>query len=159
MKIIFLDFDGVLNSLWFFFHALRKARDHAIITDPDTELDPKAVKYLNDLVAVSGAKVVISSSWRLVYPIGRLIQVLEGAGFKGEVIDVTPFLRGERRGMEIGAWLGEHPEVESFVILDDKSDMGWLSHRLVQTDAGKGLKSKHVMAALQMLGIERTEAA
>lgn len=52
MKIIFLDCDGVLNHRGVF------SRDHG--KDP---LCPKAVDRFKDLVAATGAKVVLVVGW------------------------------------------------------------------------------------------------
>lgn len=76
--------------------------------------------------------------------------VLNHRGFVGEVIDVTPSLwrtpEGTRlfRGDEVQAWLAEHPEVSSFAILDDESDLAPLMHRLVKTSMERGLQAHHV---------------
>jgi hypothetical protein len=61
----------------------------------------------------------------------------------------------EARGQEIQAWLDGAPrygiEVESFVILDDDSDMVHLADRLVKTSFETGLLDEHVDRAIAML--------
>lgn len=135
MKVIFLDMDGVLNNAeWM------KARD----TDPDVKeedrrwvgmIDPAAVEVLNEIVAKSGAKVVVSSTWRLIHPPADMQRFLEARGFKGEIIGSTPrsALRDCQRGDEIKRWLDQHEEVTEFVALDDDSDMGAVRDRWVRT--------------------------
>ncbi len=59
MKVIFLDVDGVLNS-----------------TPSGPDFEPGLVVWLNRLVDLSGAGVVVSSSWRLEYPLDRLVGLL-----------------------------------------------------------------------------------
>src|SRR5689334_1687229 len=103
MKVIFLDFDGVLNSLAF----LRKE------PGPLDRLDPAAVARLSALAQRSGAKVVISSSWRLQRSLDDLRHLLRSLGFAGEVVGRTPDLTATVRvadssavrSMEIRAWL------------------------------------------------------
>lgn len=87
MKIVFLDFDGVLNSHLF----MMKER----LRDPSTSggvagIDSEAVARLNAICARTGAVVVVSSSWRYGHPLVELREILGGAGFVGEVIDTTP---------------------------------------------------------------------
>ena len=69
---------------------------------------------------------------------------------EGEIIDYTNSYYGER-GHEIQEWLDRHPETESFVILDDGTDMAHLASYLVNTDFANGLEDKHVSQAIEIL--------
>lgn len=148
MKLVFLDFDGVLNS------------EHWANTRPwpGLELDPAAVKRLNQLNYL-GIRYVISSSWRRDPLWEGLHRPLEGLlnafGFTGRVIGRTPCHLSRatttNRGGEIQAWLDEQPAFDNFVIFDDDDDMGHLSHRLIQTDWRTGLQDEHIKRAIQML--------
>lgn len=176
MRVIFLDMDGVLNSEAFLLKldVAHRALGHADPVRPKSEttcvcyrlerqVDDEAVGRLNRLIAATGAKVVISSSWRKLLDPAELLAILVNHGFVGEIIGETP--RGDEpelralyeypqhyyRGYEIGFWLRQHPEVERFVILDDGSDMEMHTHRLVQTDAQEGLLDEHVDLAIAML--------
>lgn len=74
-KIIFLDFDGVLNSqLWYI-----RTKGNREIDDLDTE----AIGFLNTLIKNTGAKVVVSSTWRLNKTVDELQEILNRNGFKG----------------------------------------------------------------------------
>lgn len=150
LKVIFLDFDGVLNN--FAFLSTGKAGMH--------DLDPAAIERLNTLVLRSGAKVVVSSTWRLKFSLGELRMILSKYGFQGEIIDKTPYipfsvLAGdftETRSTEIHTWLKNAREhVESFVVLDDLYLEG-CAHCLVQTDFNSGFLDQHVEDALSILG-------
>ena len=55
MRIIFLDFDGVLNSVKY-----DRERDITI----NTNLDESRLPLLKQLVDVTQAKIVLSTSWR-----------------------------------------------------------------------------------------------
>lgn len=147
MKIIFLDFDGVLNS-----HQWIRANQHLPKIEPwlHTTVDKEAVARVEEIARVTGAKVVVSSTWRLLNPLGKLKRILKDHGFTGEVIDKTPHL-GTARGNEIAQWLNENGPVEAFVILDDDSDMVHLKHKLVQTTFDTGLQDCHVDLAIAML--------
>jgi len=150
MKIVFLDFDGVLNST-----AYTLTLDHEKYKNMSTEwwaygLDDKAVARLNTLVDRTGAKVVISSSWRMGFPTVALQRMLDIRGFNSVLYGQTPYSAGVERWEEIEVWLKGHPEVTSYVILDDDSDANIEGH-FVQTDVQVGLTDADVERAVQIL--------
>jgi len=110
-KVIFLDYDGVLNSY---------------DTIPDKEkgmifsLHRPLVANLNILVERTGAKIVVSSSWRKG---AKWKEHLIEAGFTGEVIDRTGTDPSGFRGEEVDEWLRKWgSNVEAYAILDDDHD-------------------------------------
>lgn len=113
MKTIFLDIDGVLNSAW----TLERERG-------TFGIDKKMAVIFKHILRSTGAKVVLSSSWRL-HKEHREIVRKKVCRF----IDCTPHMplmggaEQMERGKEIKAWLDKHPEVTSYAILDDDSDM------------------------------------
>ena len=138
MKIVFLDIDGVMNP--------------GMCHDPlkmGSALLPEHMTVLNDIVARSGAGVVVSSAFRMCHSVDEMGQEFREAGFSGSIVGKTPI--GARRCDEIQTYLDEHSGIESFVILDDMSDMGDLTGRLVCTDPS-GLMPTHAELALQVLG-------
>jgi hypothetical protein len=177
MRVIFLDIDGVLNSET---HLRRLDEQHRQLghedpTRPEHEttcecyrlecqIDRAAVARLNRLVAETGAKIVVSSSWRKLLDPPELHRVLANHGLIAEILGETPdgckdpetiatfgYVTRIVRGYEIDLWLRQHPEVERFVILDDSSDMEMHMHRLVQTDCEEGLLDEHVDLAIHMM--------
>lgn len=122
MKVIFLDIDGVLNSEEY---ALSLGMVGMLGIDPDK------VRILDRILEATGAKLVISSSWRgssdLLADIRRDV---------GEYIDITPRLSGIR-GSEVKAWLDANP-VDRYAILDDDSDF-YKYQPLFKTTWKKGL--------------------
>lgn len=151
--ILFLDIDGVANS-----HAWFERRRNIIGGGHDRkthDIDPAAVGLLNQLVDRTDALVVISSTWRM-FGHHQCASYLARRGFFGRVLDVTPQLGGPR-GAEIQWWLDHcpaHRRPDSFVILDDDSDMVHLSKRLVQTKMETGITQADVDAAVAMLAVE-----
>jgi len=138
-KIIFLDFDGVVNAF----------------SEPESLrcLSQGCVANLNTLLDRSGANIVVTSTWRILHSLADLRQILVNAGLKypERVIGVTPRNDGIR-GKQIERWLENYPEeVEAFVILDDDSDMGNFSGKLVRTDSDIGLTDLDVEKALKIL--------
>jgi hypothetical protein len=129
------------------------------------------MERLNRLIAETGAKIVISSSWRLFARWQDLGPALNRHGLVGDVIGETPDLVNNEvwlenwrvregapftfekleRGWEIGEWLAAHPEVTAFVILDDCSDMDALIPWLVLTHPNDGLDDPDVERAKWLL--------
>ena len=151
MRIIFLDIDGVLNSV-------RYDRER---TQEDGNIDKSRLPLLKRLANETGAQVVLSSSWRKHWDpdpalrdgIGtRLDRTFADAGVP--IFDKTPVAGS--RAEEISLWLRAHPQVTRFVILDDAFG-GWgeLAEQVVKTDSriGRGLEERHVEEAIGKLSI------
>ena len=146
MKIIFLDVDGVLNSV----------EGHYGMPEDDK------MKRLKHIVEQTGAKVVISSTWRMGKDSDEkvrgssihrmyvgLLKILSDNGI--EVIGNTPQI-WKGRGNEIDTWLKESEyEVDSFVILDVDVDMEPYLDRLVHTDYYVGLQDEEAEEAIDLL--------
>lgn len=158
-KLIFLDFDGVLNS-----------NDWYTKNKTKGDFDPKAIERLNYIVEQTNAKIVLSTSWRFD---PNIYDKCKEIGIKGEVIGRTPSLRYFAstnnhsssficRGNEIAAWLTEfieknqlhscHWQYDSYVIIDDDCDM-LLSQKdnFVHVDYFKGLTKKDAEKAIKIL--------
>lgn len=109
MKILFLDIDGVCNSMEY----MNATGDRDLYS-----IDPAAAARVGRIIEQTKCKVVLSSSWRL------------SAESSAEVIanvcmfiDITPDFHGTTdRGCEVIAWLKSHPEVTRHAILDDNAD-------------------------------------
>lgn len=155
MRVVFLDFDGVLN-------ATTGDVDDGGELWTASWLDPTMVGRLAHVVAETRAAVVVSSSWRQRRSVAELDAILAQRGYAGGVLDVTPRLprpaEGEHhvRANEITAWLADHPDVESFVILDDEEDLATLSRCHVRTDPATGLTETDVERAIAILVRDRT---
>jgi histidinol phosphatase-like enzyme len=167
MKYIFLDIDGVLNSTEYWESEERRKESEGM-SDAQImliahwiHLDPKALKLVNDLVDRSGAKVILSSTWRAKYSHEEITKMMQDRGATFEVIDSTPQLFGKvnspriPRGKEIGAYLDHlRFKPESFVIIDDHDDMLGLKDSLVKTNAKYGITGLDVEFALKILNGE-----
>lgn len=160
MKIIFLDFDGVINSMKFAEELAAKFEAEGKSINLRHMIDPAAVSRLNHLIHETDAKVVVSSTWRKYFDLPTLRELLEAKGFQGDVIGITPDLSWEpleipwkrhERGLEIEKWIKDNQPDAIFVILDDDSDMGNLHHRFVQTSWVLGLLDEHIIKAKELL--------
>jgi hypothetical protein len=173
MRVIFLDIDGVLNNTQTVTPVDAPWRGPGSVEPGAPEwtllvpIDPVCMARLNRLVAETGAKIVMSSSWRLFARWQDLGPALARYGLVGDVIGETPDLvnNGEwlnrwrtrdgapfqyermQRGWEIREWLAAHPEVTEFVILDDCSDMDELKPWLTLTHPVDGLDDPDVERA------------
>jgi HAD domain in Swiss Army Knife RNA repair proteins len=106
MKVIFLDIDGVLNC-----DRTPNPRDLPYI------VDRRLLRRFKSLVARTGAKVVLSSTWR-VDPIGLYAARYWAIPFR----DVCPDWPGRPRRDEIQGWLKRHRVVTRFAVIDDEDD-------------------------------------
>ena len=147
MKVLFLDFDGVLNNAEFCNSSPHGANRQ------DPVFDPAKIDLVNELLGRTGAVVVVSSSWRSDGSLVWLREVLSVRGFTGKVIDKTPELSGSPRSDEIDSWLRSRAGdmVTQYVILDDDDDACIEGH-FVHTSLAIGLTSELVERAVEILG-------
>lgn len=149
MKIIFLDFDGVLNSEKY----IRACRKCGVIVNPSSML------LLKQIVDRTGAYIVLSTSWREHWgkneaecdDVGLEInRIFDDFGLK--IFDKTPKMNYCRED-EIEEWLIFNPEVENFVVLDDAFlDSKKIRNHFVKTDNYKdGLDENDVEKAITIL--------
>lgn len=152
MKIIFLDIDGVLNSDEYF-----DKISNLDIQGIEQEIDIEKVKLLKEAINETGAKVVLSSSWRYTRKGQQLKELLSNYEI---YVDSTPFIQNER-GLEIKQWLSENQCIEDFVILDDELFDSYddvLTKKLVKISngngysCGKGLLPRDVNEIIKRLG-------
>lgn len=157
-KIIFLDIDGVLNSVDYF-EQTKGCKGY-------TEINPEKVKLLKEIVERTGAELVLSSTWRCLaknnsepeHPMYTyLTDTLKEYGMK--IIDHTPCI-GQNRPKEIKAWLDNQQDKDvRFVSLDDDfpeyeyKEFG-IGNCLVRTSFYEkygGLRQEHVEKAVEIL--------
>lgn len=151
MKVLFLDVDGVLNEDT----TPTRTKSRVIF------IDEEKLMRLKRIVDATGAKIVLSSTWRYDRDDPRynadfleLQEAFHNVGL--DFYDFTPIdAIGIRRGMEIKAWLGLHPEVERYIILDDAlfdyEARGLLPH-LVKTEfCDGGLTEELTQEAIVLL--------
>jgi hypothetical protein len=105
-KVIFLDIDGVLNC-----KKTPNPRNLPYV------VDKKLLTRLKKLLKKTGAKIVLSSTWR-IDPIGLLAAKHWGIPF----IDCCPDMPKSPRCKEIRTWLAKHPKVTRYAIIDDEDD-------------------------------------
>lgn len=158
MKVIFLDFDGVLNSEGSFLYEQRlrngEWNNHELGRVNETLCHVCTSNFQAILDRFPETKIVISSTWRISHDINWLKIKLASYGIdSSNVIDVTPQL-GNPRAEEITEWLSGHPEVVHYLIIDDYDDDLSKVHgerRYVRTSWNTGLTWDHVEEAFLKL--------
>lgn len=138
MVIVFLDFDGVLNT-------------RSSVHD-GVHLESDKVVILNKICKIIKAKIVISSSWRIIYTLDEIRLLLERTGLKGtDVIGVTPVSEDDFRGDEIKTWLENNP-VDRYVIIDDTDAFHHYQKKVhIQCDPYVGLTEKNAYDAVKII--------
>jgi hypothetical protein len=148
-RLLFLDIDGVLNNLA---HAvIYKAKSYDAAT-----IDDVALGLLKWTCEVTGAEIVISSTWRTM-GVDWLMGVFEGKGWRvPPVISKTPQGNGVPRGDEIKEWLDGrtyHTGNCQYVIIDDDSDMlDEQKEYFVHTDPNLGFTIYDAIRVIDILG-------
>ena len=166
MKVLFLDVDGVLNNdMWFEWRQycavhkkpLKCREFNPELESVNTMLDERNVANLNRIIESTDCEIVLSSSWRpnSMDEIGEIDSALRREGLIKSIFGITPRTLSRIRGEEIELWLetaSKHYDVESYVILDDDSDM--LESQLknfVKVDAVSGLTASDSSVAIDIL--------
>ena len=165
IKYLFLDIDGVLNhDVWFNSPSYKNNQANWQVS----MFDPACVERVNRILQETGAKLVVSSSWR---DMADLAAIFKGVGLPTEfdttpyadviypdAFPITDFFSEETdirywRGSEI-KWYLDHNAKEDYTycILDDDCDM--LDEQLeyfVSTSNPKGLTDKLTDKAIEIL--------
>lgn len=163
-RVLFLDIDGVLNT----------ERTRAFPGRPDP-LDAEAVKNLNAITDALGAKIVVSSTWRIGSEEAfqrDVVDYLRNQGVTAEILGRTPsgvpdgpctmcHSKGGKhrfscraldrgyRGAEINWKMGQMGlKPEQIIILDDDADMEPLMDRFVQIFFVTGISEADVKTVL-----------
>lgn len=126
MKVIFLDFDGVLNSQGsFIYETARRRKRHEIgVKGPvnETLCNVCTANFQTILDTYRDVKIVISSTWREMFDLDWLRAKLASYHIdSSRVIGKTPSDWGGNRGIEIQLWLNAHPEVTHYIVIDDNT--------------------------------------
>lgn len=120
-----------------------------------------SVNFLNEILILTDAKIVITSNWRLYLTVEQLNSKFKERGVIGEIIGITntiftksdtPFVLGDR-GLEIKNWLEEN-YCTSFIVIDDQiTDIKphIANNRIIKVSPMIGLSSENVDKAIDEL--------
>ena len=134
-KIIFLDFDGVLNTEHY--QGLLQYQGKSWQDEYGAFFDPNAVKQLKRIIDATGADIVVESSWKYL-GLDAMKELWKVRSLPGRVIDITPSSISDEylsnvdldnldasmlhcKGLEIASWLSEQKKQDiRYVIIDDE---------------------------------------
>ena len=166
-KIIFLDFDGVLNTEY---HQRQLQFEGKIWQDKHgASFDPEAVKQLQAIVDKTHADIVIESSWKYL-GLEAMQEMWQDRQLPGRVIGITPSAISDNillstdldvldssmlhcKGAEIASWLYDNNIQDApYAIIDDEYVIleSQLPH-LVLTNPYDGLTEELAMRAIGIL--------
>lgn len=147
MKVIFLDFDGIITTV-----------------SSEFQIIPKKLEFIKTILDTTGAKIVLTTDWR-TYDLQTTLKFIESAGFtlNDYVIDMVDrlwitstktneFIPNVYRGIEIDYWLNTH-SVKNFVIIDDMPNMllDYQSSNTVVINPDYGITKKDVNKIIKIL--------
>lgn len=155
-KFVFLDFDGVMDTMrydnWLIREGFPEADKYGVL------FDPQCINNLDLIISATGAEIVITSSWKDWMTYEMLVAMWKERNLPGFLLDVTPTC-SSHRGDEISKWLEYYSEYTKnekykYVIIDDLGEADFneeqLSH-LVQVDLYSGLDEVATAKAIEIL--------
>ncbi len=148
-RILFLDYDGVVNNvIW---DKEGKRAQYASAAERKVN-DFQAVQWVSEFCEKYDYQIVVTSTWR-VWEFYK--EALWNGGLRDGIIiaDRTPILRDKTRGDEVAEWLREHPEVECYIIIDDENSFTEhkeLEKHLVQCHSNQGFNLEEFIKAEQL---------
>lgn len=168
-KVIFLDIDGVLqpcSNQYRFDHDMYQTRqDMAEKFQDDRYLeldrydvaavcydwDEKAVGYLKDLIFHSKAEIVISSDWKRTRDIEDMRLLFKIHRLDGYITDMTPFEQFSSKADDIREYLKSHPDIGSYVVIDDLDMEKYFRGHTVYTGRRSRLDKEALLKAERIL--------
>ena len=147
--VIFLDFDGVLNTEQYQAQLAVERKPTKNTWGP--LFDPQSVENLQRIIDATDAAIVVSSSWRYAHSLASLRMMWKVRALPGEILDTlacgaTYISRGE----EIECWL-ERNERPDYVIIDDLDDFSPAQRDYyVETNPIVGLTEADVQKAIEI---------
>lgn len=154
IKVIFLDFDGVLNTVRTELPPdVPEAGSIHWVAD---QLEREKVVRVTRMIKETGANVVVTSSFGDHMSYRKLERALFLRGFEGYVIDRIG--RAGSRADAIQAWLSDRRDssvskwpVESYVVIDDMDMTDSFPKNQVLTSVGHGLTDELADKAIEIL--------
>lgn len=145
MRVVFLDFDGVLNSAYY--NHVLESKGLLCSDEFGAIFDPSCTRNLGRIIEETDAKIVITSSWKSLMSYRDFLNMWRERNLPGQVIDVCPNRAGCRnRGDEIDSWLSECKEKCQYVIIDDMWADNFNEHQI-----------SHLLVVNPYFGIEESD--
>ena len=120
MNILFLDYDGVVNTIMW---GPNGERANYGFPDQNKVNDEQAVQWVSEFCEKFNYRIVVTSTWRLH---NNWAMCLTNAGLRKtvKIYDRLPLDRDKSRAQLIKEYLSDHKNIEHFIILDDEKVNG-----------------------------------
>lgn len=175
-KILFLDIDGVLNTVddmrvrHLLYISENKNFDR-VNDDYGQLFDDRCVRWLDYIIQKTGCEIVISSTWRM-HGLKFMINLWNGRNLPGQIVDITPFKVDPKlivsyddnsdtyndfadRGYEIQEWININKPYR-YCIIDDDNDM--LKHQnFVRINSEFGITYDNAIEIISILNSNKYE--
>lgn len=153
MKVIFLDFDGVLNplgnedvrrKLWHLDNSIKSKDNYGYL------FDETCVRWLHYILLKTDSHIVVSSSWRWI-GLEALREMWQDRNYPNRIFDITRPSTFDKRSEDIDIYI-KNNNIDRYCIIDD-IDMFENHHRnkLVITESGVGLERRSASKAIDIL--------
>lgn len=149
MNILFLDFDGVVNTPWWYKDENDKWNCRYFHPKDGKLNNEQAIQWVSEFCQLYNYSIVVTSTWRKFNFDCKTCLYDSGLRDNISVIGSTPVLH-TRRGIEISQWLSEHPEYTNYLIFDDENDVEEHEMRLVQVSGSAGFTEDHFNHAVSL---------
>lgn len=152
MNIIFLDFDGVMDTANYCSYLERNGLSECD-SNGRPNFDPECINNLKRIIEQSNADIVVSSDWKYIDSYKDLLGMWKERNMPGFMTDVTPNV-SKHRGDEIDLWLKECNYKCNYVIIDDLGEENFNEHqldKLIRVDPLHGLTNEAAERAISIL--------
>jgi hypothetical protein len=143
--LIFLDYDGVLNS-----------RASELVYGSKDIYDPVCVGLIKALVEAANAKIVIASHHRFDRTVEESIARMREQGGKKlskAIVGELTCVRGIAQGVLVQDYLKENGNMP-YLIIDDEPSRYLAGQPIVAPDAREGFGFVNFLAACEVLGVD-----
>ena len=152
MKMIFLDFDGVMVTDRY--QAQLTAINSPLRDEYGAKFDPVCVENLRRIIDSTDADIVVISTWKMEMGLDGIQQMWNARNLPGKVIGVTPDIDPIHRGDEIQAWLDANPGAVRYAIIDDTPFLDFFNEEqlphLFKVDERTGLDEKTAIRVIEL---------
>ncbi len=128
MNVIFLDFDGVMDTAFYDLYLVRNGLPECDENGRPV-FDPQCIENLSLLIDATKADIVVTSDWKYIDKYEELLQMWHERQMPGFMTDTTPNV-SKHRGDEIQQWLNECDTTCNYVIIDDLEAVNFNENQL-----------------------------
>lgn len=164
MKIIFLDFEGVLIPYNFMYLKIMTRKFESIQTHVDFKnqflkskikdkygllFDSNSVGYLDLLIQSTDAKIVVISDWRRM-GLKLLRKMWKYRKLPGEILGMTE-VNNKDKSVQIKNYLNENEDIDTYVVIDNDELLEVPQHHYVFINSYVGIGKQDYIMAFKIL--------